>query len=69
VYERGKASARRRCATDFSLVRSVDDDEVGHVFGARRGREMKEILISADGSLAGFIDMLDKEIGRGPCWL
>lgn len=50
-------------ATDILCVGISTTDEVGHVFGPH-SREMKEILISADRSLASFIDMLDKEIGR-----
>jgi predicted AlkP superfamily pyrophosphatase or phosphodiesterase len=50
-------------ATDILCVGISTTDEVGHVFGPH-SREMKEILISADRSLASFIDFLDKEVGR-----
>lgn len=49
--------------TDILCVGVSTTDEVGHVFGPH-SREMKEILISADRSLAAFIDLLDKEVGR-----
>ncbi|MFM7775079.1 MAG: alkaline phosphatase family protein [Candidatus Kapaibacterium sp.] len=49
--------------TDILCVGVSTTDEVGHLFGPH-SREMKEILMSADRSLADFIDLLDKEVGR-----
>ncbi len=49
--------------SDMICIGVSTTDEVGHRFGPN-SREMKEILISADRSLAGFIDFLDSELGR-----
>jgi predicted AlkP superfamily pyrophosphatase or phosphodiesterase len=53
-----------RGVTDLLCVSFSSTDYVGHAFGPH-SREVMEMTVAIDGVIAGFLDFLDAEIGKG----